>query len=83
MILQDELASQVLPAVLTVPLTSQLSGSRFPSTVLVDAAAGTGLRTHSLAPVVQTTAIDRNQLRDLLGCFGANVLDSITSHSIR
>jgi mRNA interferase MazF len=76
-VLQDASATEHLPTVLMVPLTTQLSALRFPGTVLVDADQENGLRRPSVAMVFQLTVVDRRFLGSRMGQVSSAVLGSI------
>ena len=76
-IIQDALYGQASPLVLLVPLTSQLTVMRFPATVLIEPAAGTGLAVQSVAMVFQARSIDRSRLIRRLGSVSSVVLSEV------
>ncbi len=67
MVIQDERYAGKLPTVLVVPLTSTQKALRFAGTTSVAATPESGLRNDSVALVFQCLAIDRNQIRELIG----------------
>ena len=78
-VIQGSAASERLPTVLLVPLTSQLDALRFPGTVLVEADAQNGLRRTSVALVFQITAVDSRFIAGHLGSISASVVQHIWS----
>jgi len=80
-IVQGQTASEHLPTVLLIPLTTQQDALRFPGTVLVEADSNNGLRRASVALVFQLTVLDRGYLSDYLGkvfcCGSANNLEHL------
>lgn len=73
-VIQSTAASESLPTVLLVPLTSQQDALRFPGTVLVEASVDNGLRRASIALVFQLTAVDKRFLAEHLGQVSQDVL---------
>lgn len=74
---QGEAASDRLPTVLLIPLTSQLDALRLPGTVLVEADAENGLRRSSVALVFQLTTVDQRVLGERLGQVSESLLTTI------
>ncbi len=70
-------ASDRLPTVLLIPLTTQHDALRFPGTVLVEADATNGLRHASVALVFQMTAVDRRVLGSRLGAISHTNMEMI------
>jgi mRNA-degrading endonuclease toxin of MazEF toxin-antitoxin module len=66
-IAQTAAASDRLPTVLLIPLTTQQDALRFPGTALVEPDGSNGLRHASVALVFQMTAVDRRFLGSRLG----------------
>lgn len=66
-VLQGSLASQSLPTVLMVPLTTQLDALRFPGTVLIEPSEQNGLKRASVALVFQLTAVDTRFVQERVG----------------
>ena len=58
-VFQTSEASNILPTVLVVPLTTQLDALRFPGTLVVEPDTQNGLKRRSVAMVFQLAAIDR------------------------
>jgi mRNA-degrading endonuclease toxin of MazEF toxin-antitoxin module len=67
-------ASDRLPTVLLIPLTTQLDALRFPGTVLVEPDADNGLRRTSVALVFQIAATDRRFIAERSGQVSAAVV---------
>ena len=78
-VLQDEAASDRLPMVLMVPLTTPLEALRFPGTVLIEAEQQNGLRRASVALVFQMTSIDQRFVETQLGTISPDRLNGIWS----
>ncbi len=76
-VLQDATATEHLPTILMVPLTTQLSALRFPGTVLVDVDQENGLQRPSVALVFQLTVVDRRFLGSRMGRISDAVLAEI------
>jgi mRNA-degrading endonuclease toxin of MazEF toxin-antitoxin module len=74
---QDASATEHLPTILMVPLTTQLSALRFPGTVLVDVDQENGLRRPSVAMVFQLTVVDQRFLGSRMGRISEAVLGDI------
>ena len=76
-VVQDAAASDRLPTVLTVPLTSRMDAMRFPGTVLVQPDPTNGLTKPSIALVFQLVAIDRRYLSAPAGEVSGRVIEDI------
>jgi len=76
---QATTASASLPALLLVPLTTQLDALRFPGTVLVEPSPANGLRRPSVALVFQLAAVDKRFLGSRLGRVSDAVMAGIWS----
>jgi mRNA interferase MazF len=70
-------ASESLPTVLMIPLTTQIAALRFPGTVMVDADQENGLRRPSVALVFQLTVVDQRVVGPRMGRISETVLQSI------
>lgn len=75
LVIQDDAYGQRSPLVLVVPLTSQLSATRFPATVNLKPTRENGLTLPSVALVFQTRAVDRSRLSYQLGTVSAADLE--------
>ena len=78
-IAQTAAASDRLPTVLLIPLTTQEDALRFPGTVLVEPDRSNGLRNASVALVFQLTAVDRRFLGLRLGGISHANMEAIWS----
>lgn len=76
-VLQDSQYGQGSPLVIVVPLTSNLSASRFPGAVLIDPEPGNGLSTRSVAMAFQLRAVDRIRFRARLGNVSAAIISVV------
>jgi len=76
-IAQTAVASDRLPTVLLVPLTTQQDALRFPGTALVEPDGSNGLRHASVALVFQMTAVDRRFLGSRLGAVSHTTMENI------
>ena len=76
-ILQELAFNNLLPTTLIVPLTSQLSASRFSGTVLIQPDQQNGLTVPSVALVFQMRVLDRRNCLRPLGTLDAATLDQI------
>jgi len=66
-IVQGAEATEQLPTVLVIPLTTQQDALRFPGTVLIEPDAENGLRRPSIALVFQLTVPDRRLVGEHVG----------------
>ncbi|MFN8496724.1 MAG: type II toxin-antitoxin system PemK/MazF family toxin [Anaerolineae bacterium] len=78
-IAQDTVASEHLPTVLVIPLTSQQEALRFPGTVLIEPDRQNGLRRPSVALAFQLTAVDRRFLDAYLGQVSGTSMEAVWS----
>jgi mRNA-degrading endonuclease toxin of MazEF toxin-antitoxin module len=78
-IAQTAAASDRLPTVLLIPLTTQQDALRFPGTVLVEPDQSNGLRHLSVALVFQLTAVDRRFLGSRFGSISHTNMEAIWS----
>jgi mRNA-degrading endonuclease toxin of MazEF toxin-antitoxin module len=76
-IVQSPAASDKLPTVLLIPLTTQQDALRFPGTVLIEADAENGLKRASVALVFQLAVLDRRFLGDPLGKLSATTMQTL------
>ena len=76
---QDAAASDRLPTVLVIPLTTRLDALRFPGTLAIDPDATNGLRRASVALVFQMSVIDRRFLVSQLGHVGGEIMQEVWS----
>jgi mRNA interferase MazF len=76
-VLQDADVGGNLPTVLIVPLTAAPAARRFAGTVVIEAAAGNGLREESVALLFQLTVIDRVRVEDKMGEINPETLTSL------
>lgn len=76
-IVQNDIASQQLPTVLVIPLTTQKDALRFPGTVLVDPDYENGLKHPSVALAFQLTTIDRKFLEGSVGSLTNSMLKTL------
>ena len=77
LVMQDSAAGQGSPLVLVVPLTSQISASRFPATVRLEPTPENGLTAVSIAMVFQIRALDRSRFVRRLGTVGDETVASL------
>jgi mRNA interferase MazF len=78
-IAQGKAASDRLPTVLLIPLTTQLDALRFPGTVLVEPDPENGLRRASVALTFQLTVMDRRFVGPQTGSVSEAVIRAIWS----
>jgi mRNA-degrading endonuclease toxin of MazEF toxin-antitoxin module len=78
-IAQGARASDQLPTVLVIPLTTQQDALRFPGTVLLETTASNGLKQSSIALVFQITVLDQKFLGKRLGRVSEAVMQVIWS----
>jgi mRNA-degrading endonuclease toxin of MazEF toxin-antitoxin module len=76
-IAQTAAASDRLPTVLLIPLTTQQDALRFPGTVLVERDDSNGLLHVSVALVFQITAVDRRFLGSQAGTISRATMELI------
>src|SRR5438445_5853636 len=76
-IVQGTEATNQLPTVLVLPLTTQQDALRFPGTVLMEPDSDNGLRHPSVAMVFQLTILDKKFLGSRLGKVSSSVLEAI------
>jgi mRNA-degrading endonuclease toxin of MazEF toxin-antitoxin module len=76
-IMQGASASERLPTVLIVPLTTQQDALRFPGTTLVEADSANGLRRASVALTFQLTVLDQRVIGTRLGAISEPVMEEI------
>lgn len=76
-IAQGASASQRLPTVLVIPLTTQQDALRFPWTVLVEADATNGLRRASVALTFQLTVLDQRFIGNRVGAISDAVMRAL------
>ena len=74
---QDASATEQLPTILMVPLTTQLSALRFSGTVQIDVDQENGLRRPSVALVFQLTVVDQRFLGSRMGQVSGAVLGNV------
>jgi mRNA-degrading endonuclease toxin of MazEF toxin-antitoxin module len=70
-------ASERLPTVLVVPLTTQQDALRFPGTTLIEADSANGLRRASVALTFQLTVLDQRVIGTRLGAVSESVMEAI------
>lgn len=78
-IAQTATASERLPTVLLIPLTTQQDALRFPGTALVEPDRSNGLRHVSVALAFQLTAVDRRFLGPNFGAISPSDMEVIWS----
>jgi mRNA-degrading endonuclease toxin of MazEF toxin-antitoxin module len=78
-IAQGAEASDQLPTVLVIPLTTQQDALRFPGTVLIETTGSNGLKQPSIALVFQITVLDRKFLGKRLGEVSEAVVQALWS----
>lgn len=78
-IIQNDDASNQLPTVLVVPLTTQQDALRFPGTILIDPDHQNGLKHPSVALVFQLTTIDQKFVESRVGSVSDPTLASLQS----
>lgn len=76
-IAQTATASDRLPTVLLIPLTTQQDALRFPGTVLVEPDRSNGLRLVSVALAFQLTSVDRRFLGPKFGAILPTNMEAI------
>jgi mRNA-degrading endonuclease toxin of MazEF toxin-antitoxin module len=76
-VVQNSKASDSLPTVLLIPLTTQQDALRFPGTILVESDPENGLRKPSVALIFQLTALDKR----FLG-IQAGIVSDVVIHAI-
>jgi mRNA interferase MazF len=76
-VVQDAFYGQLSPLVLIVPLTSQLSATRFSATVQIVPSSQNGLTLPSVALVFQTRATDRSRFVQRLGVLSSPDLSAV------
>ena len=74
-IIQDDAYIDVLPLVLVVPLTSEMSATHFAGTRIVQPDEANGLTSPSVAMVFQTRALDRRRFVSRWGTLEAGVVE--------
>lgn len=74
---QADLPGASLPTVMIVPLTSQLTASRFPHTIAVDPSPQNGLTDPSVLLVFQLRALDQGRILRTIGHLEQNYLDQL------
>ncbi|MFN8473302.1 MAG: type II toxin-antitoxin system PemK/MazF family toxin [Anaerolineae bacterium] len=78
-IAQDALASEHLPTVLVIPLTTQQEALRFPGTVLIEPDHQNALRRPSVALAFQLAAVDRRFLEAYVGRVSDTAMEAVWS----
>jgi mRNA interferase MazF len=82
-IIQNDAATARLKTTLIVPLTSNVTATRFPGTVLIQPTPENGLTMPSVALVFQTRAVDLRALLSPLGTVDDATLDEIRRELVR
>lgn len=76
-IVQSDEEAAKLQTNIIIPLTSNLSASRFPYTILVNPSAQNGLATQSVLLVHQLRAIDKRRISKKLGSLENNYFERL------
>jgi mRNA-degrading endonuclease toxin of MazEF toxin-antitoxin module len=76
---QDAAASDLLPTVLVIPLTTRVDALRFPGTLAIDPDTTNGLRRASVALVFQMSVIDRRFVSGNLGRVSDDTMQAVWS----
>lgn len=66
-VVQADISDTSLPTTIIVPMTSNLSATRFPHTISVNPSSQNGLSRPSVLLVFQLRAIDKNRLGNKIG----------------
>ncbi len=78
LVVQNDAFTAVLPTVLVVPFTGNLSAARFAGTLRVDPDGTNGLTTPSIALAFQLRAVDQRDCVQRLGEVDAATLAAVT-----
>ncbi|MDQ3814800.1 MAG: type II toxin-antitoxin system PemK/MazF family toxin [Armatimonadota bacterium] len=76
LVVQNDIANDVLPTVMVAPLTGATQAARFPSTILIPAGEA-GLTKDSIGLLFQIRTLDKRRLEKRLGRVSAAVLTQI------
>ena len=76
-VLQSGGQAATLPTTIIIPLTSNLSASRFPYTILINPSSQNGLTTQSVMLVFQLRAIDNRRIGRKLGSLENNYFERL------
>lgn len=79
-VFQDETQFSKLPTVIVVPVTSQKSALRFPSSFLIQPSSANGLEYESVVLTFQMRAIDRARIKQVLGVLEPQALTDLNFH---
>ena len=79
-IFQDDSQFGKLPTIIVVPVTSQKSALRFPTTFLIQPSTSNGLQSESVVLAFQLRAIDRSRIKQVLGTLEPQALTDLNFH---
>jgi len=74
LIVHDYATSDILPVIMIIPFTTQLNALRYPYTIQIEPSQENGLDQTSILMVFQLRAIDRQRLRNKIGCLEGDLL---------